>query len=163
MQTQNTLPEYSRVWVYQSDRIFSPDEKKHIETKTAAFVTEWAAHGSKLSAAIELFYDRFIVIFVDEAVAAASGCSIDKSFRLIQELEKELNLSLLDRMQIAYKEEQTVKTLRLPDFEKAIADKKITEHTIVFNNLVGTKKEFLQNWETPLRNSWHARFLEAVS
>ena len=36
--------------------------------------------------------------------------------------------------------------------------KSISKKTIVFNNLVQTKIEYLTNWEIPASDSWHARF-----
>ena len=34
-------------------------------------------------------------------------------------------------------------------------DKKFTLETIVYNNLVKTKKEYLNNWKVPAFKSWH--------
>jgi hypothetical protein len=38
-------------------------------------------------------------------------------------------------------------------------DKSVSKNTIVFNNLVNTKAEYLENWEVPATESWHNRFL----
>jgi hypothetical protein len=30
---------------------------------------------------------------------------------------------------------------------------------VVFNNLVNTKIDYIENWEVPAKDSWHNRFL----
>jgi hypothetical protein len=44
------------------------------------------------------------------------------------------------------------------DFKKMVKSKAVTENTIVFNNLVVNKEEFLTQWEVPAHQSWHARY-----
>jgi hypothetical protein len=36
----------------------------------------------------------------------------------------------------------------------------VSKNTIVFNNLVANKAEYLENWEVPASESWHSRFLK---
>ncbi len=72
----NSLPEDSRIWVYQSDRKFTDEEIQEIETALAAFITEWSAHGTGLEASFLTKYNRFIIIAVNPGVQSATGCSI---------------------------------------------------------------------------------------
>jgi hypothetical protein len=37
--------------------------------------------------------------------------------------------------------------------------KAISKNTIVFNNLVANKQEYLEHWEVPASESWHGRFI----
>jgi hypothetical protein len=39
-----------------------------------------------------------------------------------------------------------------------IKKRSISKKTIVFNNLINNKAEFLNNWEVPIEESWHNRF-----
>lgn len=149
----------SRVWIYQADKEFLPEQEKEILKEGEKFISSWAAHGQKLKASFNIFYHRFIVIVVDEAQAMASGCSIDKCVHFMQQLEKQFSLSLLDRMNIAYKADDKVRSCSLPEFNSKIAKGEISENTIVFNNLVTSKAEFDKGWETPLKNSWHKQLL----
>ncbi len=154
-----TLPNHARVWVYQSNRAFTPEETVEIKGKAQLFVQGWASHGAALKAAIEIFYNRFIVIFVDEQQAAASGCSIDTSVGFIRDLQSAYSINLLDRMTMAWKEGDEVKTAAMNEFEAMIEAGTITGSTIVFNNLVADKGEFVAGWEGPLQASWHARLM----
>jgi hypothetical protein len=149
----------SKVWVYQSNRELSPSESSEISGLAMAFVKEWTAHGSQLKAAANILYNRFLVLTVDETASQASGCSIDKSLAFVQQIEKQFGIQLLDRMNIAYKQEGKVLSTPLPDFKKLLAKHKLNKDSVVFNNLITTKAEFDSNWETTVEKSWHARLL----
>ena len=149
------MPSDSRVWVYQSNRAFTDTEIAEIKNKAFAFVEAWTAHGKALRACIEIFYARFVIVFVDEKQALASGCSIDKAFNFIQTLEREFIVKLLDRMLVAYRKEDAIYSCTMPVFQKLIEKNEVNENTIVFNNLVSTKADFESKWEVPLKDSWH--------
>lgn len=155
----NTLPENSRVWIYQANRSFSDKEIEEIESKLDVFLTNWAAHGSDLQAGYVIKYKRFIVIALNQNLNSATGCSIDASVQFIQQLEKEYNVDLLDKMNVSYKQGDFIAYKTLVDFKKMAKDKAVSKNTIVFNNLVNTIMEFNESWEVPASESWHSRFL----
>ena len=155
----NTLPNSSRVWVYQADRSFTEEEIKEIEHYLGEFITSWTAHGSQLKAGFETKYRRFIVIALDQSHASASGCSIDASVHFIQSLEQNYKVNLMDRMNVSFKQGEYIAYKPLKDFKKMAKDKAISKETVVFNNLVTNKQEYLEHWEVPAQESWHARFL----
>ncbi len=159
MKTVNQLPPHSRIWVYQSLTALNAEEVAKIKTQALSFLDQWTSHGNAMDAAIEVLYNRFVVVAVDEQTAPASGCGIDKSVRFIQDIEKQLNVSLLDRKHIAYKHENLIHSSNLAEFEKLITTNKVDENTIVFNNLVSTLSELATNWEIPLKQSWHSKML----
>ncbi len=154
----NFIPE-SKVWIYQADRELTDQEVVLIKKDAITFIDNWTAHGKLLKSQLEIFYNRFLVLFVDESQANASGCGIDKSIHFFQNLEKQLNINLMNRLLVAYKINDEVKTCSLSNFEKKIESGEITPETIVFNNLVSTKAEFESNWEIPLKDSWHSKML----
>ncbi|MGB5498072.1 MAG: ABC transporter ATPase [Maribacter sp.] len=154
-----TLPESSRVWIYQASRGFSAGELQEIEQELDAFIQDWTAHGSDLKAAYEIRYNRFIVLALDQSQTTASGCSIDASVHFIQQLEKKYNVELLDKMNVSYKQGEFVAYKPLLDFKKMAKQKAVSMNTIVFNNLVTNKGEYLEHWEVPASESWHSRFM----
>lgn len=155
----NELPEHSRIWIYQSNRSFTDNEIQEIEADLSNFLKEWTAHGSHLHAGFEVKYKRFIVIGLDQTNASASGCSIDASVHFVQSLEKKYGVELLDRMNVSFKQGDFIAYKPLKDFKKMAKDKAVSANTIVFNNLVATKQEYLENWEVPASESWHSRFV----
>lgn len=152
------LPDHARIWVYQCNRTLSDSEIAEIKNALDTFLKQWTAHGKDLKAGYELPYKRFVVIGLDQTESSASGCSIDASVHFIQSLEKKFEVELLDKMNVSYKQGEYVAYKPLKDFKKMAKDRAISKNTIVFNNLVATKAEYLDNWEVPASDSWHARF-----
>jgi uncharacterized protein YqfB (UPF0267 family) len=99
------------------------------------------------------------VLGVDQDIQKASGCSIDHSVRFIQEIEEEFQVTLLDKMNVTFKQGEFLAYKSLSDFRKMAKDKAVSANTIVFNNLVENKEEFETHWEVPASDSWHSRFL----
>jgi hypothetical protein len=153
------LPLSTRVWVFQSNRELTNNEVNLINQQAKQFVDQWTAHGSKLKADFEIRYNRFLILAADESAAMASGCSIDKSVAFMKELEGRFNLNLFDRMQVAFRKENAIETISLSEFQEALASGDLSEDTIVFNNLVQNINELNHQWEVPVKNSWHSRFV----
>ena len=144
----NNLPDTSRIWVYQCNRKFTPQELEYIQAKTRYFLTQWTAHGTELEAGFEIKYDRFIVLGLNQENASASGCSIDASVHFIQELQQKMDVDLLDKMDVTYYNGAFIAHKSLLDFRKMAKNKSVSANTIVFNNLVNTKADLLKKiWE----------------
>lgn len=156
----NTLPEESRVWIYQANRSFTEQELEEIGYKLDLFIENWTAHGSDLQSGYVIKYKRFIIIGLNQNLNNATGCSIDASVHFIQQLEKEYNVDLMDKMNVSYKQGDFVAYKTLTNFKKMAKDKAVSKNTIVFNNLVTNIAEFNENWEVPASESWHSRFLK---
>ncbi|MEZ4855883.1 MAG: ABC transporter ATPase [Gelidibacter sp.] len=155
----NTLPQESRVWIYQANRSFTDDEISEIQSKLDVFIENWTAHGSDLQSSYLIKYKRFIIIALNQNLNKATGCSIDASVRFIQDLEKDYNVDLMDKMNVSYKQGDFIAYKSLMDFKKMAKEKAVSKNTIVFNNLVINIAEFNDNWEVPASESWHSRFL----
>lgn len=153
------LPNNSRVWVYQADREFNVEEIEYISAKAILFIDNWTRHGDDLKGSFTIKYNQFLVLVVDESFNNVSGCSIDASVRFVQELEKELKIDLMNKMNISFKDGENINIVKLSDFQKFAKEKKITASTVVFNNMINTKEDFENNWEVTADKSWHKRFL----
>ena len=154
----SSLPQTARIWIYQCNRSFTLDEIQEISNLLQTFLEGWTAHGADLKAAFEIRYKRFIVIGLDQNQQLASGCSIDASVHFIQQLETAFKVDLLDKLNVSYKQGDYIAYKPLKEFKKMVKDKAVSKNTIVFNHLVQTKAEYLDFWEVPAAESWHARF-----
>lgn len=159
VRTVDSMPAHARVWVYKAARDLSYAEQKLVHERGSAFTSTWAAHGAALDACVDVLYDRFVVVAVDEAQAEASGCSIDKSVGFIKQLEHDLNLMLTDRMVVVYEQGAEVTSCRLQELPELLKEGAITADTIVFDDLVSTVGEINERFRLPLRDSWMQRFL----
>ena len=154
----NEMPDHSRIWVYQANRTFSPEEKQFISAQLRQFTDQWAAHGRQLAANFSIEKDQFIVLAVDETQHAASGCSIDASVHIIQHIEQETGLSLLDRTAVAFMNGETVNIRPFNQIKQAVVDGEIKEDTIIFNNTVQNAGDWKAQWQQPATESWVKRF-----
>ena len=148
----------SRIWIYQSDRKLTPEDQDFIQKNTEAFLVEWTAHGNSLHAGMQILYDQFLIIGVNEAVNEASGCSIDKSVNYVRELGKALNIDLLQRSKVAVKNNTQIHLIDFSEISSAISDGLISKDTRVFNNAVVTKVDLESGWLLPAADSWLKRY-----
>ncbi|HXB39393.1 MAG TPA: ABC transporter ATPase [Bacteroidia bacterium] len=151
----------NRVWVYLSDKAFSTEVESAIKADVGVFLNNWNAHGTSLSSTCELQYKHFIIVKADEEKFSASGCSIDKQVRFIKDTEKKYNLSLLNRLIVAYKSGNEIKVVHSSKIPALISSGEINVNTIVFNVGVGNDTELKNNFEIPLNKSWLAKFITA--
>ena len=153
------LPLQSRVWVFQSNRMMSPSEQSSIDAAVKQFVQECSTHGVQMLASHVLYHNCFVVIAADEQKQAASGCSIDSFTALFKAFGTQYNLSFFDRFSIAHKLGDEVVISDLDDFKQLIGDGRITQDTLVFNNLINLRQDLFTKWELPLKESWQKRYL----
>ena len=146
----------SRVWIYQSDRIFFMQEALDMEPMLQDFVAQWKSHGTPVKGFANLFFGRFIILMADENATGVSGCSTDSSVRLVKEIEKKYNVNLFDRQMLTFYIKEKIELLPLSQLNYAIQNKFITEDTLYFDNTVLTKTALENNWLTPVKNTWLA-------
>jgi hypothetical protein len=146
----------SRVWIYQSPRLFMISEALQMEEMLEAFVREWHSHGTPVKGYANLFYGQFIVLIADESASGVSGCSTDSSVRLIKEIEKTFNTPLFDRLSLAFFIKEKVQMVPLAQLPYALENGYIDENTLYFNNTVPTKEELEKKWIIPVKSSWLA-------
>ena len=147
------LADDSRIWIFQANRKFSTEEKDTIISKLKNFIADWNAHGAALLADFELPYDQFIIVGVDENQAAASGCSIDKLTKIMRELDAEYNFEFLNRMLVAYEQNEEIIIEKLPTFKKNVKEGLIKDVN-VFNNGIAKLSDLKSSWILPLDQSW---------
>ncbi len=155
------LEDTSRVWLYQADRELSYDELDFIREKLFYFLRQWTSHNMELCVYGNVFHRRFIGLFVDDSKATGpSGCSIDKSVHFVRELGQALNVDFFNRLLFAYfEEDEQIKVVSKEEFEGLYTSNTINEDTLVFDNLVKTKGEFLTSWIRPIKETWHKNML----
>lgn len=153
----SSLTDNARVWVFQSSVSLQGELRTAVSSAMLRFLKDWAAHGRSLFAAFEIVYDRFIVVGVNEAMAQATGCSIDSLMRHMQGIDREhRGLDLLNRMKVAYRNGEDIKECDVNSFAAMLANGEADGTTVVFNNVVNTLGEFKTGWETKVSASWHA-------
>lgn len=150
----------ARVWIFASERAFSYDELDDIREKLHTFLEEWTSHSKALLTYGNVFHRRFLAIFVDESMAAASGCSIDTCSRFVQSLSNELGVDFFQRNWVYSLQNDEIKPWKLTDLKQHYQNGEFGEDTLFFDHLVPNKEAFLKKWLVPLKNSWINRFVK---
>lgn len=144
----------SRVWIYQSNRLFSIPEAIQIEEMLNDFVKQWTSHGAPVKGYANLFFGQFIILIADETQTTLGGCSTDSSQRLVKEIEQLYNVTLFDRLSLAFIVKEKVQVIPMNQLPYAISNGFINGDTLYFNNTVLTKTDLENKWLIPVKESW---------
>ncbi|MGB3005338.1 MAG: hypothetical protein WBC06_02440 [Chitinophagaceae bacterium] len=153
----NNFDPGSKVWIYQSNRVFTMAEALNIELFLKDFVTIWTSHGAPVKGEAHLFFGQFILLLADESATSVGGCSTDSSVRMIKDIEQHYNVNLFDRTTLAFVIKDKIQLLPLTQLQYALDNGFITDETLYFNNMVQTKEELENSWIVPLKVSWLAK------
>jgi len=146
----------SRVWIYQSNRLFLISEALQLEEMLEEFAGQWKSHGAPVKAYANLLFGQFIVLMADETVTGVGGCSTDSSVHFIQKIQTEFKVDLLNRQNLAFLVKDKIETIPMAQVNYALENGFITPDTIYFNNLVVDKAALLSDWMVPVKKSWLA-------
>jgi len=152
----------SKVWIYQSSRLFFISEALEMEDMLQEFVSTWKSHGDDVKGYANLFFGQFIILMADETASGVSGCSTDSSVRLIKSIEKKFNVQLFERQTLAFIIKDKIELLPLSQLNYAVENNFINGNTLYFSNTVLTKKELLENWIIPVKDSWLSKKVSSL-
>ncbi|MCU0356570.1 MAG: hypothetical protein MUE95_03220 [Cyclobacteriaceae bacterium] len=155
-----SLPDQSRVWVYQSVRPLTPGEQETISSYLQEFTQHWQAHQQPLQASFTILNDHYVVLAVNESYNQASGCSIDTSVRAMQQIVQQLHIDFFNRNYVGFMMEDRVVMLKLSELADKQAAGLWNEDTMVFNALAGTKGEINNRWLLKASETWLTRYLK---
>ena len=77
----------------------------------------------------------------------------------IYDIEENFDISLLNRETIAFKDGDNIKKINLKNLKDEVIAGNLHPNTIVFNNLIESKKDYVNIWETSASKTWLKRFL----
>ena len=144
----------SRVWIYQSSRVFSAEETTSIQLQANQFVAQWAAHGAKVKGMALVLLNRFVILVADETQTQVSGCSTDSSIHFIQQLQTDFSTDFFNRKEIGLYVGNRIELFSLNAIPEAVEKGIITAETLCFNNLTLSLHEWRNKWIIPVANSW---------
>lgn len=152
----------SRIWIYQSDRPISKEEKESILVDSEVFLKQWAAHGSDLKASGTVLYDRFFIICTDESFNLASGCSIDSSVQFVQSLGQKHGIDFFQRTNLAFWEQEDIRMVKLNELKGLVANGEIGADSFFFENTIQTKGQLQKQWRVKASETWLKRYFKTA-
>ena len=116
----DSFADNSRVWIYQSSRLFTLSEALEIEELLNKFTAEWRSHGAEIDAYGNLFFGQFVVLMADETRAGVSGCSTDSSVRFIKSIGEQFKVDFFNRTNLAFVVKDKIQVLPLNQLHYAM-------------------------------------------
>ena len=153
----------SRVWVYQSNRLFTIGEAFEIEDVLKTFLVNWNSHGVPVKGYANLLFGQFLIFMADETATGVSGCSTDSSVRVVKNIENQFKVNMFDRQTLAFAIKDKIQVIPMSQLGYAMQHQFITPDTLYFNNLVNTKEQLLKDWIIPVKQSWLAKRKELMA
>ena len=95
---------------------------------------------------------------VDESKLGASGCSIDRSVRILREIEIKLNLNLLDSGKVAYMDGENVRVALLPEIKNLVSTGSLKSTSKMFNPSVNKISDLNEQWLIEADKSWLKKY-----
>jgi hypothetical protein len=144
----------ARTWIFGISPSLDEQKSAQLLRRVETFIDGWASHGTPITAAAEVREGSFLVVAADER-SERSGCSIDRMFGTLRELERELGVQILDSTRVFYRDADQVRAVGRNDFRNAA-----TAETPVFDVTAERLGEVRQGaWERRAADSWHRQLL----
>lgn len=151
------MPGQARIWVYQASRSLLAPELDQIKQILTQSCQNWEAHGAPLQASFEIKYNQVIIIAVNEALNAASGCSIDASTRWFKSLGETLQVDFFSRDVAVVREEQ-VELLALGQLKSAVDAGLLTPEDQIITPLLQSVEQYRNQWLSTADQSYLKRY-----
>ena len=100
-----------------------------------------------------------MIFKVNEDKYNASGCSIDKQVRFVKELEQAFSVDLLNRLLVAYENNNQVEVVKSAQIKELLSANIISANTLVFDNTITQSSELNTKWKQPLHKTWLEKYL----
>ena len=148
------LPDDSRIWIYPASQKLTNFQENYILDYASNHLKDWLAHELALTSGITILESRFVVVALDENKNRASGCSIDILQNKIQEIEKALSISLMNRLNIFCIINDVITCI--PVTKLGI---NINQDTLFYDFTIQRKSE-ISSWLKPIKEGWCNKFLK---
>src|SRR5688572_9426396 len=122
----------NRAWTFVISKTLNTEQLASLKAAGKEFVSGWTAHDVQLTGSFDIYKDRIVVVTVNEDAHAASGCSIDKLTRFIRETEQQLQVQLMNRLLVAYSDnDDNIRVNSAAEIKEKLSKGEITPETPV--------------------------------
>jgi hypothetical protein len=151
----NQLPDDARIWVFGISPALDEAQSASALAAIDPFLDSWAAHSVPITSARTIVDGTFLVVAVDRE-SETSGCSIDRMFGLLRQLEQRFDVQILDANRIFVRHGDG----HIDAITRAAFREDADRHTIVFDTLAERLGDIRGGaWEKPAEQSWHRQLL----
>ncbi len=144
----------SRVWIYASEKRLTTNQKHYIIDSISNHIKNWKSHQKPLKSAVKILEDYFIIVALDESYQKASGCSIDTLQSNIQNIEKELDVKILGRLNVYVMKNGEIESIPLFKLKDSV------DHDTLFYDLTINYKKEIETYLKPIKEGWCHNYLD---
>lgn len=150
------LSDDAYIWIFGVSPALDEAGEAKLLRQVDAFLDKWAAHGAPIESARDLIEGSFLVIAA-EKTSERSGCSIDRLFGTLKQLESELGVAILDANRVFFRHGDG----RIDSTSRSEFRDKGDAHTIVFDTTAESLRDIRTGaWERRAEDSWHRSLLK---
>src|SRR5260221_1871780 len=149
------LPDDSRIWIFGISPAVNEAQQEEVLATIDPFLDGWAAHNVPIPSARPIVDGSFLVVAVDHR-SETSGCSIDRMFGLLRQLEGRFGVQILDANRVFVRHgDGHVDAITRTEFRE-----RADQHTLVFDTLAERLGDVRSGvWEKHAEDSWHRQLL----
>lgn len=158
LQSFDALPAQSRIWVFAASRPLVGETRDAVLRSVEKFMHAWEKKAEHIGGAAEIVEDRFLLVGANESRADLSGCSIDAMHSWVMRLRNEIDLELIDRMAVFFRNaDGAVEQLPRFTFKRKVMAGEFGPDTPVFDTAISRIESLREGrFEVPLRDHWLA-------
>lgn len=150
-----SLSDDARVWVFGISPKLDEAGTRTVQDAVAHFMSRWASHGEPIVGSARVIEGSFLLIAVTPE-SETSGCSIDRMFGTLRQLESTLGVEIIDSDRLFLRDSAgEITAVRRGEFHSVAS-----AETRVFDTLAERLGDVRSGaWERPARDSWHRQLL----
>ncbi len=158
------LPDEADCWIYAADRTLSSDEADLLTALFDTFQQDWSSHGRKVAGACVVVDRRIVIVAAHVADGDISGCGIDKSLHLLQEVADSRSFNWASALNIVYKDAAgDIEVVPRRQFKVLAEEGRIDAETRVVDLSIRQLGALRSGGiMRPAGSSWHARLLPST-
>ncbi len=151
----NDLSEETKTFVYPSSRKFYDTEIQELKNEISSFLEE---NFKEFKTHFKILHQRILVFFIEGETISIT--LLDNLAQFIMELEQKYTITLLDKINVCFKQGEHVQYQEMKKFRELIKNKSISKKTIIINNFTQNKYDFEHNFEVPIDESWLSHLIK---
>jgi hypothetical protein len=155
-----SMPDSSRVWLYQTNRKLTEAESETAKQFLKDSINSWVTHGMPMKGSFSLLHDRILLIAADVDFQSPSGCSIDSSTRWLKDLGASLGVDFFDRS-IGYFDGSELQFFSFFEAKKNVQSGVLKADTQIVNHQIATMADVKNGFTVSAAESFLKRHFAA--
>ena len=150
-----------RTWVYVLSEPIDGQIADTVKAELKKFTASWSSHGRTVSSEVSIVHRRIILLSAEVEHGTISGCGIDASVNVLEEIVDGLGLKIAPPLSVCYLDhEGSAQVVGRSEFVGLFEQGDVTPETLCVQadvrHIAGASQV---NYLLPLGSSWHSRLV----